>query len=48
MPEIDVRKDRDHYTIYVNGQFHSTADNMTEVDEAIREIEEEQNDNSRE
>lgn len=39
MPDIDIRKDHEHYIIYVNGEFHCTADDMIEVRKEIAEIE---------
>lgn len=33
MPNIQVRYDRGHYTVYVDGQFWSTCENAAEVQE---------------
>lgn len=38
MLDIDVRKVKEHYEIYVNGNFHASADNMQEVTEELSDI----------
>lgn len=40
MPDIRIQKVKDHYEIYVNGQFHSSEDNMQEVTEELESMEE--------
>lgn len=36
---IEVRKVREHYEIYVNGYFYCSCDNRREVDEELSNIE---------
>lgn len=36
--KIDIRRDRDHCVVYVDGEFFCTADNF---EEAVRELERE-------
>jgi len=36
---IEVRKVREHYEIYVNGDFYCSCDNRREVDEELSNIE---------
>ena len=33
--EIDIKRDRDHFVVYINGNFYCTADSY---DEAIEEV----------
>lgn len=35
--DIDIKRDHEHYVVYINGEFYCTADTF---DEAIREIQE--------
>lgn len=34
---IDIKRDREHYVVYIDGEFYCTADTF---EEAIREIKE--------
>lgn len=36
--EIEIRKLREYYIIFVNGRFHCSCDNMREVDEEIADM----------
>ena len=36
--KVEVRKVREHYEIYVNGEFYCSCDDRREVDEAIRNL----------
>lgn len=42
MSDIDIRKVKDHYEIYIDGQFYASADDMREVYEELNEIENEE------
>ena len=41
MEDIRIEKVMDHYEIYVAGQFHCSCDNWSEVNQELKEMEEE-------
>lgn len=43
MGTVDVQKVREHYEVYVDGKFYCSADNLWEVDEELKNYENENN-----
>lgn len=35
----EIKKDEDHYTLYVNGDFYSTGESIREIHEELKDIE---------